>query len=146
MAPHAIQVRPVASSNAVSRLVRVLDPSVPLLVDNTGEMLPHLDLVAYERTPKFGVKEASEIFFQRTSSWWRWMDREGHLDHDDTGRRVSVMRLGDKVNGIKRYSLADIELTARILHQNGKISVTRMALALQIVHLIAVGYGVIPAD
>ena len=37
-------------------------------------------------------------------------------------------------------------MTARILHQNGVISASRLTIALQIIHLIAIGYGVIPVE
>jgi hypothetical protein len=133
--PQDVQVRLPLDPNTVNKIVVPLNPSLPVVTD--------LDI---SNCPTFSTQEVASVFFQRSAAWFRWIDRRGLLDRDALGREVKVMRLNDPDNGMKRYTLADIEMTARILHQNGVISASRLTIALQIIHLIAIGYGVIPVE
>jgi len=131
--PQDIQIRLPLDPNSVAAIVVPLNPSLPVVTE--------LDI---SNCPTFSTQEVASVFFQRSAAWFRWIDRRGLLDRDSLGRTVKVMRLNDPTNGMKRYSLADIEMTARILHQNGMISSSKLTITLQLVHLIAIGYGVIP--
>ncbi len=133
--PQDVQVRLPLDPNTVNKIVVPLNPSLPVVTD--------LDI---SNCPTFSTQEVASVFFQRSAAWFRWIDRRGLLDRDALGREVKVMRLNDPDNGMKRYTLADIEMTARILHQNGVISASSLTIALQIIHLIAIGYGVIPVE
>jgi hypothetical protein len=137
--PQSVAVlTPPSEANSIISLIRPLDPSLPVV--------EHLDLSEWDQLPVFSTQQVAQIFFQRSAAWIRWVDRRGLLYHDSTGRKVTVTRLGDPDNGMKRYSLSDVETTARILHQNRQISTSRLQIALQIIHLIAVGYGVVQAE
>lgn len=131
--PQDIQIRLPLDPNSVAAIVVPLNPMLPVVTE-----------VDISNCPTFSTQEVASVFFQRSAAWFRWIDRRGLLDRDSLGRTVKVMRLNDPMNGMKRYTLADIEMTARILHQNGLISSSKLTIALQLVHLIAIGYGVIP--
>ena len=131
--PQDVQIRLPLDPNSVAAIVVPLNPTLPVVTE-----------LNISNCPTFSTQEVSSIFFQRSAAWIRWIDRRGLLDRDALGRTVKVMRLNDPNNGMKRYTLADIETTARILHQNGIISSSKLTICLQIIHLIAIGYGVIP--
>lgn len=131
--PQEVFIPTPLDGNSVAAIVVPLNPSLPVVEG--------LDI---SNCPTFSTQEVASMFFQRSAAWIRWIDRRGLLHRDALGREVKVMRLNDPTNGMKRYTLADIEMTARILHQNGVIPATKLTIALQIIHLIAIGYGVIP--
>ena len=133
--PQGVILAPPPDANSIAQIVKPVNPSEQIV---TNRDISHL--------PEFTTQEVASIFFQRSAGWLRWIDRRGLLYKDATGRTVEVKRLGDPINGMKRYTLADIETIARILHQNDVISPSRMIIALQLVHLIALGYNAIPVE
>ena len=126
---------PMLKPDEILKLAVPLDPAEFVVIG--------LDV---SKAPEFGTQELGTIFFQRSAAWIRWVDRRGQLDKDNLGRTVTPTRLINPKNGIKRYTLADVEMTARILHQNGVIASDRLQIALQIIFLLAVGYGVITVE
>ena len=102
--PQDVQVRLPLDPNTVNKIVVPLNPSLPVVTD--------LDI---SNCPTFSTQEVASVFFQRSAAWFRWIDRRGLLDRDALGREVKVMRLNDPDNGMKRYTLADIEMTKKIV-------------------------------
>lgn len=133
--PQPVVLIPPFHPNAVSRVVRAVNPNEPIL-----------EGVDVSLGPTFSTKELGVFFFQRSGSWIRWLDRRGLLNRDALGREVHPQRDGNETNGRRQYTLADVEMTARILHQNAIIPATRLQITLQLVHLVALGYGLIPGD
>lgn len=97
--------------------------------------------------PNFAVQEAAKAFFARGADWLRWRYRSatGYPNGFFVLDGVQLEPKRNK-NGIRYYTLADIERMAYALAQNKAIDGRTLATVLEIVLHVARNYGVFDAD
>lgn len=85
--------------------------------------------------PTFEPGEITKIFFNRSSHWLRWRERQGHIVYDGevVGSRTDV--------GSRYYTLGDVEKMIHALMQNGAVDAQRGYNALMVVRYIAIVHG-----
>lgn len=88
--------------------------------------------------PTFSAAELTKVFFGRSSHWIRWLEREGRTVLD--GRPVAITRTE---KGARKYNLAEVELLAHALAQNGAINAAQLRLALLTARNIALQWGIL---
>lgn len=68
---------------------------------------------------EFTIGQVANLFFDRTTQWLRWMEREGRIA-DRKGETIGSRRPNSKLGGGDRvYSLADVEAIANTLEKAG---------------------------
>lgn len=102
-------------------------------VDPDRFMLEGIDT---SKEPLYSVGEVGKVFFNRTSHWVRWVEREGKLVLD--GKPVAQER---SAAGSRKYTLWDVEQMAHALAQNEVINGAQLRLALALVSIQAELYG-----
>lgn len=100
--------------------------------------------------PTFAIGEVSKCFFGRSPHWIRWCEKSGLLvlhgkDVSGDRRTKKVVQKGKRVDVElpRSYHLADIELIAHALMQNGTISLDQFVLAIAAVRNVALQWRIL---
>lgn len=97
-----------------------------------------LDGIDTSSEPTFSVSEVGKFFFARSSHWVRLLERDGFFEF--RGEAVGNRRTSQ---GVRVYSLSDVEKMARALAEHDRIDGLQLRHALQLVYSEAKLWGYI---
>lgn len=126
-------------------IIPISNPRIDISIDPQRRMFVGVDL---QRSPMLKVSMVAVLFF-RSASWLRRSLRMGHfavpteplrLTGKATNRPLSDVR---DENGVRLFSLADVEVMAHNAYSNGAISHAHFVSVIVALHGLGLGYGVL---